>query len=184
MAATNKSFLPQQGAYKQLIVFKLATCIYALTYAFAHRYFSRGDRTIDQMVQAARSGKQNIAEGSVAATTSREMELKLTNVAKASMHELLLDYEDYLMTHNLQQWSLDDPRIRQMRAFCRKHLEETVYQQAVETRSAETVANIAITMLHQFDVLITALIERQKQRFLREGGIKEQMYRARKGERR
>jgi four helix bundle protein len=102
MAATNKSFLPQQGAYKQLIVFKLATCIYALTYAVAHRYFSRGDRTIDQMVQAARSGKQNIAEGSVAATTSREMELKLTNVAKASMHELLLDYEDYLMTHNLQ----------------------------------------------------------------------------------
>ena len=126
MAATNKSFLPQQGAYKQLIVFRLATCIYALTYAFAHRYFSRGDRTIDQMVQAARSGKQNIAEGSVAATTSREMELKLTNVAKASMHELLLDYEDYLMTHNLQQWSLDDPRIGQTRAFCRKHLEETV----------------------------------------------------------
>ena len=183
MAATNNSFLPQQGAYKQLIVFRLSTCIYTLTYAFAHRYFSRGDRTIDQMVQAARSGKQNIAEGSVAATTSREMELKLTNVAKASMHELLLDYEDYLMTHHLQQWSLDDPRIGQTRAFCRKCLDETVYQQAVETRSAETIANIAITILHQFDVLITALIERQKQRFLREGGIKEQMYRARKGER-
>lgn len=131
------------------------------------------------MVQAARSGKQNITEGSVDATTSRELELKLTNVAKASMHELLLDYEVYLLTRGLQQWDLNDPRTKQTQSFCRKHLDPTIYQQMVDTRTDETAANIAITMLHQFDVLITRLIETQKRRYLEEGGIKEQMYQAR-----
>ncbi len=176
----NQHFLPQQGAYRKLIVFQLASCIYALTYAFAHRHLAKGDRTIDQMVQAARSGKQNIAEGSVAGSTSRETEIKLTNVAKASMHELLLDYEDYLITRRLQRWAADDERTKQAQAFCKKHLEEEPYLNMVDTRTDETAANIAITMLHQFDVLITALIERQKRRFLEEGGIKEQMYKARK----
>lgn len=172
-------FLPQEGNYKELNVFQLASCIYALTYDFAHKHLQKGDRTIDQMVQAARSGKQNIAEGSVDGITSREMELKLTNVAKSSMHELRLDYEDYLLTRRLTKWAVDDPRTRQTRSYTRTHMLPEHYQHVVDTRSAETAANIAITMLHQFDVLITRLIEAQKRRFLEEGGIKEQMYRAR-----
>ena len=176
---SDTDFLPQEGNYRKLHVFQLAECIYALTYDFAHKHLKAGDRTIDQMVQAARSGKQNIAEGSVDGITSREMELKLTNVSKASMHELLLDYEDYLLTRRLEKWSIDDPRTRQTRSYTRTHMLPEQYQHVVDTRSAETAANIAITMLHQFDVLITSLIEAQKRRFLAEGGIKEQMYRAR-----
>ena len=176
---TDKTFLPQRGDYRNLKVYQLGNCIYALTYAFAHRHLEKGDRTIDQMVQAARSGKQNLVEGSVDGATSREMEIKLTNVAKASMHELLMDYEDYLMTRKLQQWASTDPRTQQTRSYCRSHLEPEPYQQVVETRSAETAANIAITMLHQFDVMITRLIETQKKAFIAEGGIKEQMYKAR-----
>lgn len=172
-------FLPQKGNYRQLRVFQLGNCIFALTYAFAHRHLQVGDRTIDQMIQAARSGKQNIAEGSVDGSTSKEMEIKLTNVAKASMHELLIDYEDFLLTHGMQKWGVSDERTRQTRDYCYHHMEPELYIQTVEERSAETIANIAITMLHQFDVLISRLIESQKRAFLREGGIKEQMYRAR-----
>ena len=172
-------FLPQEGNYKDLNVFQLAECIFALTYDFAHKYLKAGDRTIDQMVQAARSGKQNIAEGSVDGVTSREMEIRLTNVAKSSMHELRLDYEDYLLTRRLEKWAVDDPRTQQTRSYTRTHMLPEQYQHVVDTRSAETAANIAITMLHQFDVLINSLIEAQKRRFLAEGGIKEQMYRAR-----
>ncbi len=176
-------FLPQKGNYRQLRVFQLGNCIFALTYAFAHRHLQVGDRTIDQMIQAARSGKQNIAEGSVDGSTSKEMEIKLTNVAKASMHELLIDYEDFLLTHGMQKWGVSDERTRQTRDYCYHHMEPELYIQAVEERSAETIANIAITMLHQFDVLISRLIESQKRAFLREGGIKEQMYRARSSRR-
>ena len=90
------NFLQQRGHYKKLIVYQKAECIYDITFYFAHKYLTKGDRTIDQMIQAARSGKQNIAEGSAASSTSKETELKLTNVAKASLQELLADYEDYL----------------------------------------------------------------------------------------
>lgn len=166
-------FLPQKGNYRQLRVFRLGNCIFALTYAFAHRYLQVGDRTIDQMIQAARSGKQNIAEGSVDGSTSKETEIKLTNVAKASMHELLIDYEDFLLTHGMQKWGISDKRTQQTRDYCYHHMEPKLYFQAVEKRSAETIANIAITMLHQFDVLISRLIESQKRAFLKEGGIKE-----------
>ena len=176
-------FLPQKGNYRQLRVFQLGNCIFALTYAFAHRHLQVGDRTIDQMIQAARSGKQNIAEGSVDGSTSKEMEIKLTNVAKASMHELLIDYEDFLLTHGMQKWGISDERTQQTRNYCYHHIEPELYIQAVEERSAETIANIAITMLHQFDVLISRLIESQKRAFLKEGGIKEQMFKARSSQR-
>lgn len=176
---TNKKFIPQRGDYRNLRVYQLGNCIYALTYAFAHRHLEKGDRTRDQMIQAARSGKQNIAEGSVDGASSAEMEIKLTIVAKGSMHELRIDYEDFLLARGLKKWSIDDPRTRQVRIYCKKHMDPEEYRLAVETRSAETIANIVITMLHQFDVMITSLIESQKRRFLQEGGIKEQMYKAR-----
>ncbi len=96
-------FLPLKGNYRNLIAFQKAECIYDVTYYFAHKYLAKGDRTIDQMIQAARSGRQNIAEGCTASTTSKETEIKLLNVAKASLQELLLDYEDYLRVRNLEK---------------------------------------------------------------------------------
>ena len=139
-----------------------------------------GDRTVDQMVQAARSGKQNLAEGNIDGITSREMELTLTNVNRASLHELLLDYEDYLRVRDLEQWDYDDPRCVQTRAFCKAHLDSAIYREKIKERSDETIANIAITLIHQCDVLIKGLIEWKKRDFLEKGGIKEEMYKARK----
>ena len=175
----NDSFIPQRGDYEHLTVYQIAKCLYAITYYFANTFFQKGDRTIDQMVQAARSGKQNIAEASIDGNTSKEMELKLMNVARGSMHELKADYEDYLMNHRLEKWSRNDPRATKTRAYCIAHKDAEDYQKAIEQRSDETIANIAITMLHQYDVLMMRLIEAIKDRFLKEGGIKEEMYRAR-----
>ena len=132
------------------------------------------------MVQAARSGKQNLAEGNIDGITSREMELTLTNVNRASLHELLLDYEDYLRVRGLEQWDYDDPRCVQTRAFCKAHLDSAIYREKIKERSDETIANIAITLIHQCDVLIKGLIEWKKRDFLEKGGIKEEMYKARK----
>ena len=176
----NRDFIRQDNNYRTLLAFRKAECIYDVTYCFANKFLSRGDRTIDQMVQAARSGKQNLAEGNIDGVTSKEMEIKLTNVNRASLHELLLDYEDYLRVRGLEQWPYDDPRCVQTRAFCRKHLDSAVYREKIKERSDETIANIAITLIHQCDVLIRGLIEWQKRNFLENGGIKEEMYRARK----
>ncbi len=104
------TFLPQKGNYRNLIAFQKAECIYDITYYFANKFFQKGDRTIDQMIQAARSGRQNIAEGSAAASTSSETEIKLMNVARASLQELLLDYEDYLRVRNEVLWDLNDEK--------------------------------------------------------------------------
>ena len=179
----NREFLPQRGNYENLAVYKLATCIYAVTYYFANANFSKGDRTIDQMVQAARSAKQNIAEGSVDGNTSTEMEIKLMNVARGSMHELKADYEDYLIHHGLEQWGSNDPRTSATRRFCKVNNDPNVYIAKCSERSSETVANIALTMIHQYDFLMVRLIESIKRRFLEQGGIKEQMFRARKDHR-
>ena len=176
----NKGFIRQDNNYRTLKAFQKAECIYDVTYYFANKFLAKGDRTIDQMVQAARSGKQNLAEGNIDGVTSKEMELKLTNVNRASLHELLLDYEDYLRVRGLEQWSYNDPRCMQTREFCKRHLESAVYREKIKDRSDETIANIAITLIHQCDVLIKGLIEWQKKNFLENGGIKEEMYRARK----
>ena len=175
----SNDFLDQRGDYHSLIAFKKAECIYDITYHFAHRFLKIGDRTIDQMVQAARSGKQNLAEGYIDGVTSMEMMIKLINVNRGSLHELCLDYEDYLRVRNLQQWSYDDPRCRQTRAFCRTHLDSADYRERIQSRSDETIANIAITLIHQEDVLLKGYIEWLKRKFLANGGFKEQMYRAR-----
>ena len=176
---TDKSFLPPKGNYRQLIVFQKAECIYDVTFYFVHHFFEKGDRTIDQMIQAARSGKQNIAEGSAASTTSRETELKLMNVAKASLQELLIDYEDFLRVRGMEQWQTNDTRYRQTREVTMRHNDSAFYRDAVAVRSAETIANIAITLIHQTDTMLMRLIERLKQQFIQQGGIREEMTRAR-----
>ena len=176
-------FLPELCDYRKLRVFQVTTIIYDITRYFANNVFIAGDRTIDQMVQAARSGRQNIAEGSAAATTSKETEIKLTNVAKASLQELLLDYEDYLRQHGLQQWPKDDRRTLQTRQYCRTHNDPRSYVEAIKKRSPETAANIAIVLIHQADYMLERLLAHQKKRFLEEGGIREAMYRARRAHR-
>lgn len=176
----NSTFLPKRGNYRDLLIYRKAECIYDITYYFAHHHLEKGDRTVDQMVQAARSGKQNIVEGSAASTLSRETELKLTQVAKASLQELLVDYEDYLRVRGLEQWALNSEKLQQTRAFCRTHDNSAVYREAMPHRSAETIANIALVLIHQTDVLIDSYIEELKQDFLKNGGVREEMSRARR----
>lgn len=172
-------FIPQKGYYRKLRAYQVAEIIYDITYIFTQRFLSKGDRTIDQMIQAARSGKQNIAEVSSAGSTSKETEIKLTNVAKASLQELLIDYEDNLRVRDLELWEKDSPKAVKTRFICARNNDTSFYREAVNIRSAETVANIAIILIHQADVLLYRLIERQKSDFLQQGGIREQMTRAR-----
>lgn len=179
MEKTDASFIPQKGNYRDLIAYKKAECIYDITYYFAHKFFEKGDRTIDQMVQAARSGKQNIVEGSAASTTSSETELKLINVARASLQELLIDYEDYLRVRNLERWDIKSEKAQKARRYCTTHNRSADYRKAIVLRSDETIANIAITLIHQEDVFLRKLIDRLKSDFLQQGGIREQMSRAR-----
>lgn len=172
-------FLPQKGNYRNLIAFQKAECIYDITYYFAHKYISKGDRTVDQMIQAARSGRQNIAEGAAAGVTSAETELKLMNVARASLQELLLDYEDYLRVRGLEKWSVQSDKGVQCRKVCSLHNDSAYYRNAIQQRSDAAICNIAITLIHQTDVFLRKLIDRLQKDFLKNGGIKEQMYRAR-----
>lgn len=179
----DKQFLRQGKDYTTLICYKKAVIIYDITYHFAHKYLERGDRTIDQMIQAARSGKQNIVEGNIDSITSTEMEIKLTNVNRASLHELLEDYKDYLRVHGLEQWPVNSPKAEQTRRYCATHNAPEDYTQKIAERSAETICNIAITLILQTDVMIKGLIEWQKNHFKDNGGIKEQLYNERRKQR-
>ena len=175
-------FLPQHGHYRNLRVYHVTEAIYDLTYLFCQRFLPAfGDRTVDQMVQAARSGKQNIAEGNQAAATSTETEIKLTNVAKASLEELLADYEDYLRSRHLPQWDKSHPRFNAMRNWTKSDDFLTNYAVKASKMSDEEMANLAITLCHQAIYMLTQLLKTMQQRFVQQGGIKEQMYVARTG---
>ena len=174
------SFLPPHGNYRKLLSYRKAEVIYDITYDFCSRFLRRGDRTIDQMVQAARSGKQNIAEGSVAARTSKETELKLTNVARASLQELLIDYEDYLRVRNLTRWNKNSAQVSYVRKLGRTRNESyDLYRGFCETRSAEVIANIAICLINQANYLLDRQIRRLERDFVKDGGIRERMKKAR-----
>ena len=175
-------FLPQHGHYRNLRVYHVTEAIYDLTYLFCQRFLPAfGDRTVDQMVQAARSGKQNIAEGNQAAATSSETEIKLTNVAKASLEELLADYEDYLRSRHLPQWDKSHSRFNAMRNWTKSDDFLTNYAVKASKMSDEEMANLAITLCHQAIYMLTQLLKTMQQRFVQQGGIKEQMYVARTG---
>lgn len=173
----SNNFLAPKGDYRNLIVYKKTECIYDLTFHFTKRFLSNGDRTVDQMVQAARSGKQNIIEGSAAATTSPETEIKLFNVAKASFDELLADYEDYLRVRGLATWP--ECKQKEVRDLCRSHNESSLYREVAPQRDDATIANLCITLIRQEMFLLVRLIERAKSDFLQQGGIREEMTRAR-----
>lgn len=178
---TPTSFLPQHGHYRHLRVYQVTEIIYDITYYFTQHFLSRGDRTVDQMVQAARSGKQNIAEGNQAAATSSETEIKLTNVAKASLEELLDDYEDYLRVRNLTQWDGQHPRYEKMRAYARSKEFSDEYALKIGQMSDEEIANLCITLIHQAMSMLHSLLSTMQKRFVTEGGIKERMHKARTG---
>ena len=175
------TFLPQHGHYRHLRVYQVTEIIYDITYYFTQHFLSRGDRTVDQMVQAARSGKQNIAEGNQAAATSSETEIKLTNVAKASLEELLDDYEDYLRVRNLTQWDGQHPRYEKMRAYARSKEFSDEYALKIGQMSDEEIANLCITLIHQAMSMLHSLLSTMQKRFVTEGGIKERMHKARTG---
>lgn len=175
------TFLPQHGHYRHLRVYQVTEIIYDITYYFTQHFLRRGDRTVDQMVQAARSGKQNIAEGNQAAATSSETEIKLTNVAKASLEELLDDYEDYLRVRNLKQWDDQHPRYEKMRAYARSKEFSDEYALKIGQMSDEEIANLCITLIHQAMSMLYSLLSTMQKRFVTEGGIKERMHKARTG---
>jgi four helix bundle suffix protein len=172
--------LPPRGDYQTLLSFQKAEVIYDITFRFAHKFLAKGDRTIDQMIQAARSGKKNLLEGSKAGLTSKETEIKLTNVARASLEELLDDYGDYLRVRDLTIWNKESKQARYVRALGRKAPQTfEIYREFVDTRSAEAVANIAICLVHQANYLIDQQLHRLEKDFLRSGGLRERMTRAR-----
>ena len=173
------AILKRKGDYNNLIAYKKSVIIYDITFFFTQHFLQKGDRTIDQMLQAARSGKQNIAEGNRAAATSTETEIKLTNVAKASLEELLIDYQDYLRTRNKLLWNASNPRYEKMRAYAASELIFDQYHSLLHKYNDEALANLCITLIHQTSFLLYRLLEKQEKNFLKEGGIKECMYQAR-----
>lgn len=198
-------FIPAHGGYQDLLSYQRAVVVYDATVAFCRDYFGKYDRTVDQMVQAARSGKQNIVEGSMASGTSKETELKLTNVARASLEELLEDYRDFLRTRQVNEWDKDSKEATFVRGLAagkiRLKNNETKATQATdvpcmsssshrssiaydtfrsfEDRPAEVRANIVICLIHQANYLLDRQIRKLEQDFLEEGGLRERMTRAR-----
>ena len=179
---TKGKVLKKVVVWKELYFYRKSDAIYQLTVEFCHRFLPPyGDRTVDQMVQAARSGKQNIVEGSEDGQTSSEMEIKLLNVARGSLQELRADYEDYLNTHHLSIWAADSERQQRLRKFCHTHNDYGDYAPLVAKMNDEEMGNLLLTLCHQTDKMMCAYIEKLEQRFVTEGGIKERMYAARTG---
>lgn len=177
---TRDGFLPPHGNYRELKSFQKAEIVYDVTYRFCARFLRKGDRTIDQMVQAARSGKQNIVEGASASGGSKEMEIKLMMVARASLDELLEDYRDFLRVRDAKVWDKDSREALFVRKLGgREGVDYESFREFVDTRPGEVVANIAICLIHQANFLLDQQIRRLEQDFLKEGGLKERMMRAR-----
>ena len=170
--------------YRNLIAYRKAVVIYDLTYHFCERFIVVGDRTKDQMIQAARSGKQNIVEGKAASLTSAESHLTLLGVARSSFQELLEDYLDYLRTRKLRIWETDSKEVEAMRELGLTHTDSKFFLELAETRNDEVIANMAIVLLCQEDVLLRKHIEKQIGRFVNNGGFKESLAKARRCKRR
>lgn len=171
------------GDYKKLLTYQKADVIFQLTFYFCHRYLEKGDRTVDQMVQSARSGKQNIVEGCAASGTSAETEIKLLNVAKASLQELLEDYEDYLKTRRHTQWMPGSREQMAMRDIGRNHNDASYFMEIAATRPPQTIANMAIVLIKQADYLLFRQLERLEKDFEENGGFMEKMSKIRRDRR-
>ena len=173
-------FIPAHGGYQDLRSYQKTVIIYDGTVKFCERFLEKRDRTTDQMIQAARSGKQNIIEGSLASGTSKESEIKLTNVARASLEELLEDYRDFLRVRELRLWEKNSKEAAFVRAMGAKRDESYVsYKSYLDTRSPEVVANILICLIHQANYLLDRQLRQQEKEFVAEGGLRERMTKAR-----
>lgn len=180
--------IPKYGGYRKLRSFQTAQTVYDATVVFCDRFVEKRSRTHDQMVQAARSGVQNIAEGSMASATSKKTELKLTGVARASLEELLLDYEDFLRQRGLRTWAKDTPEALAVR---RQYQSDSSAQSdrsgksdgsdpyCLKTATAETAANTLICLINQASYLLGRQMQRLEEQFLNDGGFTEKLYRAR-----
>jgi len=179
------SVLHKAVVYTELRFYQRSDVLYQLTQEFCKRYLPQyGDRTVDQMVQAARSTKQNIAEGSSDGQTSTETELKLLGIARGSNKELMEDYQDYMKRKGLSEWyAAKNPRFERMHEFCMYHSKYEDYREMLPKMNDEELANMAICLCHQVDKAMTKYIERKDREFTTEGGIRERMTAARLGQR-
>ncbi|MDO5341196.1 MAG: four helix bundle suffix domain-containing protein [Bacteroidia bacterium] len=175
--------IPNRGDnYEKLLTYRKATVLYDITYFFCSHFVDKRDRTYDQMVQSARSGKQNIVEGCAASATSSETEIKLINVAKASFKELLEDYKDYLRRSGFRQWEDGSVEKEAMRKLGAKNSDTSFYRKLIATRPAETIANMAIVLLYQEDYLLHRQLQSLERAFKKNGGFREKMARVRREE--
>jgi len=180
--STDKEFplIPPHGGYRELKSYQMAEIVYDATVEFCDRFIDRRSRTHDQMVQAARSGKQNIAEGSMASGTSKKTELKLVGIARASLEELLLDFQDFLRRQELPLWEKEHPKAREVRALCfKKDRSYRTYKTYFEGNDPEVSANAAICLIHQTNYLLDQQLRVLEQEFLDKGGFTERLYQAR-----
>ena len=181
---TNPKDLPQlippHGGYRELQSYQMAEIVFDATAAFCNRFIDKRSRTHDQMVQAARSGKQNIAEGSMASGTSKKTELKLIGVARASLEELLLDFQDYVRHQGLPLWGKDHEIAQAIRKLAwAKNRSYTTYKTYLEASPPEVAANAAICLIHQTNYLLDQQMRALEKEFLKEGGFTERLYRVR-----
>ncbi|MBR4837188.1 MAG: four helix bundle suffix domain-containing protein [Bacteroidales bacterium] len=176
----DNDIIPNIGNYKKLLTYQKAVIIYDITFYFCNNFLKKGDRTIDQMIQAARSGKQNIVEGCSAAPTSAKTEIKLISVAKASLKELLEDYEDYLRVRGFEQWKDGSIEKETMRRIGRECNDYTFYMNKIRSSPSATIANMAIVLLYQEDYMLFKQLKRLEEDFKKNGGFSERLYWARK----
>jgi four helix bundle suffix protein len=175
----SRGFIPPHGGFEDLHSYQKALIIFKATYYLAARWVRMGSRTRDQMEQSARSGKQNIVEGSLASATSKQTEIHLTNVARASLGELQEDYKDFLLLRDLPVWPKDSPRMLALRALGKDDATYETYRMYVESDDPETVGNIMVCLCSQANYLLDQQIRELEQTFLKEGGIRERMTQAR-----
>jgi len=193
LGTSNSKKIRPSGGYRRLRSFQAATVIYDATVSFCARFLDQRSRTVDQMVQAARSGRQNIAEGSRASATSTQTELRLVNVARASLDELLLDFEDFLRQRGLRQWEKDDPEAQAVREVGKRprtdrsdatdRSDEAHYSPWVTHADPGVVANAVICLIHQANYLLDRQIAGLEREFIRDGGYSERLAAARITER-
>ena len=178
---TEDGFIPPHGGFEELVTYQKAQLIFQATHYLTKKWIRVGSRTRDQMEQAARSGKQNIVEGSLAAGTSSQTEIHLTNVAKASLGELLEDFRDFLLIRHLPQWVAEDPRAQTIRNLAQAGEKPTYekYQPHIESEDPEIMANTMICLINQTCFLLKRQIQRLERDFLKDGGIRERMTQAR-----
>jgi four helix bundle suffix protein len=177
---SHEGFIPPHGGYEKLFSYPKTQIIYDATVRFCDRFIGIKSRTHDQMVQAARSGNKNIAEGSRISGTSKETELKLTNVARASLEELLGDYQDYLRQHGHALWDKNSKEALYVRKLGKKdNLSYEDFREFIETRPPAVVANILVCLIHQANYLLDQQLRRLEKDFLEQGGLRERMTRAR-----